>query len=154
HAGMADAALERFPEDRGVRHPRRRRSDLPVRRDPRHGHAAGPHPREHPDPPAAPARAQGHAVAGVRRHQGAWPEASCRRRAEARGGRLMAVQDAPRSKELSGVAMAQATPAAARPARRLPVQKDWPSATIIATQVLILLAVIGGWEIAARAGWL
>ena len=44
-AGMADAALERFQEDRGVRHPRRRGGDLPVRRNPRHGHAAGPHPR-------------------------------------------------------------------------------------------------------------
>ena len=52
-AGMADAALERFQEDRGVRHPRRRGGDLSVRRDPRHGHAAGPHPRNHPDRSAA-----------------------------------------------------------------------------------------------------
>jgi len=66
----------------------------------------------------------------------------------------MAVQDAPRAKELSGMAMAQARPAAAKPARRLPVQKDWPSVAIIATQILILAAVIGGWEVAARAGWL
>ena len=66
----------------------------------------------------------------------------------------MAVQDAPRSTELSGVAMAQAKPAASRPARRLPVQKDWPGVAIIATQILILVAMIGGWELAARAGWL
>ena len=66
----------------------------------------------------------------------------------------MAVQDAPRSTELSGMAMAQAKTGAGRPARRLPVQKDWPSAAIIATQLLILLVVIGGWEVAARAGWL
>ena len=66
----------------------------------------------------------------------------------------MAVQDAPRSTELSGMAMAQAKTGTGRPARRLPVQKDWPSAAIIATQLLILLVVIGGWEVAARAGWL
>jgi NitT/TauT family transport system permease protein len=66
----------------------------------------------------------------------------------------MAIQDAPRSAEISGMAMAQAKPAASKPARRLPAQKDWPSVAIIATQVLILVAVIGGWEVAARAGWL
>ena len=65
----------------------------------------------------------------------------------------MAVQDAPRSTELSGMATAQ-TRLAAKPVRRLPVQKDWPGVAIIATQVLILVAVIGGWEVAARAGWL
>jgi NitT/TauT family transport system permease protein len=66
----------------------------------------------------------------------------------------MAIQDAPRATELAGVAMAQAKPAAGKPARRLPVQKDWPGVAIIATQILILVAVIGGWEVAARAGWL
>ena len=66
----------------------------------------------------------------------------------------MAVQDAPRSTELSGVAMAQARPAGGKPARRLPVQKDWPGISIIATQILILVVVIGGWEAAAPAGWL
>jgi NitT/TauT family transport system permease protein len=71
----------------------------------------------------------------------------------------MAVQDAPRATELSGMAVAQAKPAlnksaAGKPARRLPVQKDWPGVAIIATQVLILAALIGGWEVAARAGWL
>jgi NitT/TauT family transport system permease protein len=86
----------------------------------------------------------------------------------------MAIQDAPRATELSGMATARACsgegeagspirtcanqtiagPAAGKPARRLPVQKDWPSAAIIATQVLILVAAFGGWELAARAGWL
>ena len=66
----------------------------------------------------------------------------------------MAVQDAPRSTELSGMGVAQAKAAVGRPARRLPVQKDWPSAAIIATQILILIVVIGGWEVAARSGWL
>src|SRR5262249_57677884 len=74
--------------------------------------------------------------------------------AEGGGGRRMAVQDAPRSSELSGMTVAQARPAAGKSARRLPVQKDWPSVAIIATQILILAAVIGGWEVAARAGWL
>jgi len=66
----------------------------------------------------------------------------------------MAVQDAPRSTELSGMAAAQAKSVAGKPARRLPVQKDWPGIAIIAAQILILLAVIGGWEVAARTGWL
>jgi len=65
----------------------------------------------------------------------------------------MALQDAPRAAEL-GMASTPAKPAAGKPARRLPVHKDWPGVAVIATQVLILLAVIGGWEVAARAGWL
>jgi NitT/TauT family transport system permease protein len=56
-------------------------------------------------------------------------------------------------------ATASARPEAApakptRPARRLPVQKDWPAWTIISAQVGILVAIIGGWEIAARTGTL
>jgi NitT/TauT family transport system permease protein len=66
----------------------------------------------------------------------------------------MAVQEAPRSTELSGMAVEPAKPFAAKAGRRLPVQKDWPGAAIIAVQILILVAVIGGWEAAARAGWL
>ena len=66
----------------------------------------------------------------------------------------MALQEAPHATELSGIATAPGRPVAGKPARRLPVQKDWPTAAIIATQALILVAVIGGWEVAARAGWL
>src|SRR5262245_51549333 len=40
----------------------------------------------------------------------------------------------------------------ARPARRLPVQKDWPAWAILAVQMGILVVAIGGWEIAARLG--
>ena len=80
-AGMADAALERLQEDRGVRHPRRRGGDLPVRRNPRHGHAAGPRPRIHSDHAAASARSHQLADAGVHRHQGALHEAVGRARA-------------------------------------------------------------------------
>jgi NitT/TauT family transport system permease protein len=66
----------------------------------------------------------------------------------------MAIEDAPPSTQLSGVAMPQAKPAADASVRRLPVQKDWPGVAIIATQLLILVGAIGGWELAARAGWL
>jgi NitT/TauT family transport system permease protein len=65
----------------------------------------------------------------------------------------MAVQDA-RAAELSGAAEAEAKPVASKPARRLPVQKDWPGVAIVAVQILILVVVIGGWEAAARAGLL
>jgi NitT/TauT family transport system permease protein len=42
--------------------------------------------------------------------------------------------------------------AAARPARRLPVQIDWPIRAILAVQAGILVGVLGLWEGAARAG--
>jgi NitT/TauT family transport system permease protein len=38
----------------------------------------------------------------------------------------------------------------ARPARRLPVQKDWPTLAIVATQVGILIAIVAFWEFAAQ----
>jgi NitT/TauT family transport system permease protein len=43
---------------------------------------------------------------------------------------------------------------AARPTRRLPVQKDWPLWAIVAAQTGILAGVIGFWEIGVRAGWI
>ncbi len=64
----------------------------------------------------------------------------------------MAVQDAPRSTELAGITLAPAQRPAAKPARRLPVQKDWPAWAIIATQILILIGVIAAWEASARVG--
>lgn len=63
----------------------------------------------------------------------------------------MAVQHVPQAAELTGVEIA-ATKSASRPARRLPVQKDWPALAIIATQIGILAGIIGLWEIAARTG--
>jgi len=42
----------------------------------------------------------------------------------------------------------------ARPARRLPVQKDWPTWALVITQIGILVGAIALWEIAARAGWI
>jgi NitT/TauT family transport system permease protein len=41
-----------------------------------------------------------------------------------------------------------------RPARRLPVQKDWPTWALIIAQVVILVGGISFWEIGARAGWI
>jgi len=47
------------------------------------------------------------------------------------------------------------TPAStARPARRLPVQTDWPVWAIVGVQVGGLLGVLGLWEAAARSGWI
>ncbi|MCX7311168.1 MAG: ABC transporter permease [Alphaproteobacteria bacterium] len=42
----------------------------------------------------------------------------------------------------------------AKPVRRLPVQKDWPTWAIVAVQVSILLTVVAGWEIGVRAGFI
>ena len=45
-------------------------------------------------------------------------------------------------------------PRPAKPVRRLPVQKAWPLAAIIATQVGILAALIALWQAAADYGWI
>jgi NitT/TauT family transport system permease protein len=60
----------------------------------------------------------------------------------------MAVQDT------SHVAPIPRVDTKAKPARRLPVQKDWPSWAIIAVQIGILIAVIALWEAGAAAGWI
>jgi len=46
-----------------------------------------------------------------------------------------------------------ATPAA-KPVRRLPVQKDWPAWALISAQIGILIGALSLWEIGARAGWI
>jgi NitT/TauT family transport system permease protein len=43
---------------------------------------------------------------------------------------------------------------AARPLRRLPVQKDWPTWALIAAQIVILVGGLSLWEVAARNGWI
>jgi len=63
----------------------------------------------------------------------------------------MAVQDTPHGATAASI---PAAPATTRPARRLPVHKDWPAWAIIATQVGILIGFIGLWEAGARAGWI
>jgi len=62
----------------------------------------------------------------------------------------MAVQDS-RLDDIGGL---QGAAASAKPARRLPVQKDWPAWATITAQIGVLVGIIGLWEIAARLGWL
>jgi len=71
----------------------------------------------------------------------------------------MTVQDTtPTVGAMASLARAQAKPEAAKPTaravRRLPVQKDWPTWALIATQIGILAGVVALWEIGARAGWI
>jgi len=51
-------------------------------------------------------------------------------------------------------AKSEAAPAAARPVRRLPVQRDWPTWALLVAQAVILVGGLSLWEIAARAGWI
>jgi NitT/TauT family transport system permease protein len=67
----------------------------------------------------------------------------------------MAVQDTARAAGLQRRQGATAPAGGtARPARRLPVQKDWPLWAIFAAQIGILTGIIGLWETGARAGWI
>jgi NitT/TauT family transport system permease protein len=67
----------------------------------------------------------------------------------------MSVQD---SRPVGTLDLSPARPAAAksaaRPLRRLPVQRDWPTWALVATQVGILLGAIALWEIGARLGFI
>jgi NitT/TauT family transport system permease protein len=69
----------------------------------------------------------------------------------------MTIQDTPRI-GLSDLDLARDASAEtnikppSKPARRLPVQKDWPTWAIVATQFGILVAIIAAWEIAATTG--
>jgi NitT/TauT family transport system permease protein len=53
-----------------------------------------------------------------------------------------------------GQASAQSARPAAKPARRLPVQKDWAAWALICAQIGILIGGLSLWEIGARAGWI
>ena len=68
----------------------------------------------------------------------------------------MAVQDTPRIAEIANLETTHSAPAKAttKPARRLPVQKDWPTWAIVITQFGILVGIIAAWEIAATTGML
>jgi NitT/TauT family transport system permease protein len=48
----------------------------------------------------------------------------------------------------------QSASPAAKPARRLPVQKDWPAWALISAQIGILIGALSLWEIGARSGWI
>jgi NitT/TauT family transport system permease protein len=66
----------------------------------------------------------------------------------------MAIQDTPGVAGMAGLDLASNTAAkpATKPVRRLPVQKDWPTWALVATQVGILVGIIAGWEIGASTG--
>src|ERR1051325_11387680 len=64
----------------------------------------------------------------------------------------MAVQDTPAARALADVASRPTARASARPARRLPVQKDWPTWALLCIQVIILVGGIGFWEVGADIG--
>jgi NitT/TauT family transport system permease protein len=74
----------------------------------------------------------------------------------------MTAQDTPTAETMAGLGLAEQKSAAAKPGsvppsrsiRRLPVQKDWPTSALIATQIGILVGVLSLWEIGARAGWI
>ena len=70
----------------------------------------------------------------------------------------MSAQDTPTATRMAGLTAAQEPniPAivASRSIRRLPVQRDWPTSALIATQVGILIGALSLWEIGARAGWI
>ena len=53
-----------------------------------------------------------------------------------------------------GQANAQSAGPAAKPVRRLPVQKDWRAWALISAQIAILVGGLSLWEIGARAGWI
>jgi NitT/TauT family transport system permease protein len=68
----------------------------------------------------------------------------------------MTVQDAPTlvTTDLARSRSTGAGASAARPLRRLPVQREWPPWAILAAQIGILVGVIGLWETAALRGWI
>ena len=53
-----------------------------------------------------------------------------------------------------GQASVQSARPAAKPVRRLPVQKDWRTWALISAQIGILIGGLSLWEIGARAGWI
>ena len=71
----------------------------------------------------------------------------------------MAVQDtSPSVGPMASLDRGQASVLSARPAakpvRRLPVQKDWRAWALISAQIGILIGGLSLWEIGARAGWI
>jgi NitT/TauT family transport system permease protein len=66
----------------------------------------------------------------------------------------VSIQAAPKDTTDGGAAALGRSRAGARPARRLPVQPEWPAWAIVAAQVGILAGVIALWETAATRGWI
>jgi NitT/TauT family transport system permease protein len=70
----------------------------------------------------------------------------------------MTAQDTRSAAPLAGIGLAEHKPAVAiapsRSIRRLPVQRDWPTWALLATQLGVLIGALSLWEIGARAGWI
>jgi NitT/TauT family transport system permease protein len=68
----------------------------------------------------------------------------------------MTIQDAPTvgAPDLGRSSLTGGGALAARPVRRLPVQREWPGWAILAAQIAILVGAIGLWETAATRGWI
>src|SRR5436190_17421009 len=66
----------------------------------------------------------------------------------------MTVQDTPSVSPLAGLEAVQPAPdkATEKPARRLPVQKDWPTWAIVLAQVGVLVGIVALWEVGASNG--
>jgi NitT/TauT family transport system permease protein len=68
----------------------------------------------------------------------------------------MTIQDAPTvgAPDLGRSSLTGGGALAARPVRRLPVEREWPGWAILAAQIAILVGAIGLWETAATRGWI
>src|SRR5580700_4661404 len=68
----------------------------------------------------------------------------------------MTIQDAPTvgAPDLGRSSLTGGGALAARPVRRLPVEREWPGWAILAAQIAILVGAIGLWETAADTGWI
>src|SRR5580700_3160384 len=68
----------------------------------------------------------------------------------------MTIQDAPTvgAPDLGRSSLTGGGALAARPVRRLPVERQWPAWAILAAQIGILAGVIALWETAAAHGWI
>jgi NitT/TauT family transport system permease protein len=68
----------------------------------------------------------------------------------------MTIQDAPTvgAPDLGRSSLTGGGALAARPGRRLPVEREWPGWAILAAQIAILVGAIGLWETAATRGWI
>ena len=68
----------------------------------------------------------------------------------------MTIQEAPTAgaPDLGGSSLTGGSALAARPVRRLPVEREWPGSAILAAQIAILVGAIGLWETAATRGWI
>src|SRR5262249_24706001 len=137
-----------------------------VRRGACHGHKARADHRDDPGRAAASALARLHHHAGLRGLEGALPRPAAYAGRRLCGGGRIAMTIPQTSAEVvaantvsnktvaTWTADAATGPAPAKPARHLPVQKDWPTWAIVSLQIGILVGIIALWEIGAVTGFI